>query len=525
MSICAAWTAAVVGCHQPTSRPDSPTRDAVPDATIQDTGARTDPSESSTGDSRSTRADDTDQDATGGEAQPPTDSHDTATSSTGGPRFSGELIAEEIDSARILGKPQFFLDPYASRSGDANGDGVADVIVDADLGLPAATYVYFGPVGGTLDLDDADVTILCGQCQTVAAGDLNADGQQDYWMGNPGRTYVVEGPILVDTPIENLAASTMVQSDINNHLQSPPYKFDSGRDANGDGILDVLFSDRSAYEHSEEDPNLTGGAWLLHGPLPDGDFRAADLAQSTWIGDWDVHINFGGALLLDLDGDGLADSAIGCGHNTGPITVPGAFHINLSPIAPGFVDMDDPDGVWTGESSYSYFSTTHARAGDIDGDGKEDILAGAYNTKSVDGNDTGAVYVILGPATGDHSGAESFLRMYGVEYDCLGDGVTEAGDVDADGHDDLFVGNLCFSYSGGVHLFYGPVQPGVRTEEEADATIEVSDAYAGTSFAQGLAVPGDVTGDGWNDLVVTASQYGQAGINAGATFLFDPATL
>lgn len=454
----------------------------------------------------------------------PTDTADSGPTPTdtapppfvGGPRFEGTLVAEDIAIARILGSAQDFLAKAITNAGDAVGDEHADVIVDVNLGDPNGVHAFAGPFFGKMPIEDSTVFISCGQCTTVSAGDLNTDGRNDYWMGPLGATYIVHGP-LVAGDIDDVATSKMNQDDVGGGGQGPVDVIGSARDVNGDSIPDALFGDKAAFE-----PEFSGAAWLLHGPLPDGEFRAVDLAQSSWLGDWDVHINFGRSLLLDLDADGLSDAAIGCGHDTPTITVPGAVHLHLSPIPPGAVDMESPDGLWTGESNYSRFFTTHARAGDIDGDGREDLLPAARSNTDAAGENIGGAYVILGPGLGDHSAAESYFRMYG---ECVGDGVAEAGDIDSDGHDDLFIGDACYAdLPGAVFLFYGPVGSGVRYQADADARIEVADTYPGTSYGSGLAVPGDVTGDGWNDIVVTAQQYPDpaGGDNAGAVFLFDP---
>ncbi len=446
-----------------------------------------------------------------------------------GPRFPALSVAEDIAIARITFDAGDFGDPdMTSRIGDLNGDGIADLVVDSDLSTPNdnGTYIFFGPVVGTFHREEADLFLqwISNYPATESAGDVNGDGSSDLWIGDSAATLLVHGPFEPgEAEVESVASARWYQPDQTQGGQMHPSGVDSGRDVNGDGVLDVLLGDPSGNA-----PDLVGAAWLLYGPLPDGDFRPVDIADSSWDGNEEEHWALGLAVLLDLDGDGLADPAMGCyGHDVPLAYASGALHLSLSPIPAGLQAGDSFDGNWLAETTCTEFTESLARGGDLDGDGREDLLLGCidkYPEGDSPWNTYGAVYVVLGPGTGDHYADEAWWRVYGVEdASPQGWGLTEAGDMDLDGHDDLFIGARAADTSGGVYLYYGPIKAGLYDPTAADSVI-FSDGGGelGGGFGQGLTVPGDVTGDGFPDLLVSAPLYNQPGQNAGSVFLFDP---
>ena len=107
--------------------------------------------------------------------------------------------------------------------------------------------------------------------------------------------------------------------------------------------------------------------------------------------------------------------------------------------------LGSADAQFTGESAgdgVGYRAV--AGAGDVNGDGFDDLLVGAYGDDEA-GNNAGAAYLVLGSAGGlglDASLAHpSVIKFLGENAtDNAGEGVAGAGDVNGDGYDDLLIG-------------------------------------------------------------------------------------
>ena len=137
-----------------------------------------------------------------------------------------------------------------------------------------------------------------------------------------------------------------------------------------------------------------------------------------------------------------------------------------------------------------YFGSSVSHAGDVNADGYDDVVIGSYG----DQNTKGRAYVFLG----NPSGIQNRIVMEG-EYngDGFGYSVCKAGDVNFDGFDDVIIsaGNeKVFIYLGGQQMDNVP-----------DVTLEGEEG--GSAFGRSVSYAGDVNGDGFSDVVVGAPRY------------------
>ena len=215
---------------------------------------------------------------------------------------------------------------------------------------------------------------------------------------------------------------------------------------------------------------------------------------------------------VDADGDGACAEPEDC-DDEDPEVYPGADE-----VADG-KDNNCIDGVDEGTASNDDDGDGACEGFDLDGDGTDAVVTSSYGYARTDYR-AGAVYVVEGPVYGTMSlsAADAILEGESAE-DYAGSGLA-AADVNGDGNEDLIIGaggnDEGGSSAGAVYVVHGPVS-GVSDLALADAKL-VAD-YPGGWAGDRVLSPGDVDGDGLDDLLIAAPFDDEAGSCAGAVHL------
>ncbi len=508
----------------------------------------------------------------------------------------------------IIGEPSAFT--------SANGAGGSYLISGADL---AAADAADGLVDGVIGLDNVSAQSTSYQfngassgvnsgISVSSAGDVDGDGQDDLLIGaNKGISGGTQsgGAFLINST--DLAAADAADGTVdgiidlgNVSAQSTSYEFVGGSlfdragaavssagDVDGDGLADLLIGVTGDDTGGQD----AGGAYLITG----ADLALADAADGVVDGVIDLdNVNaqstsyqfIGGAAYDsagvsvasagDVDGDGLADLIIGAidadggGFGSGEAYLMTAADLAAADAADGTVDgVIDLYNVNEQSTSYQFVGTeisdgagvSVSSAGDVDGDGLDDILIGAYLADG-GGVDSGESYLITAAnlvaadaEDGTIDGVIDLGNLYqpsipSVSYqfngteagDVAGYSVSSAGDIDGDGLDDLIIG-APRADGGGVDSgeSYLVSAAGLAAADAADGTVDgvidldnineqsASYQFIGTELGDNagysVSSAGDVDGDGLDDLIIGAYHADGGGKNSGESYLITGADL
>ena len=372
------------------------------------------------------------------------------------------------------------------------------------LGVPSARRpvedVAFARLTGHGDNDHAGGS-LCG------AGDTNGDGLGDLLIGSAGEDTTASGAgavyLVLGVPSGHVALSDDADAMLLGEGSSDyaGVSVACAGDVDRDGFTDLLIG-ANGYGAFQ------GAAYLVLGPATGTmDLGQADArleGEEGWTQAAKA-VAAGG----DLDGDGFPDMAIGMSRQTGSYGDDlGRVYIWTS-LPAGSQSLADADGIISGEDHGDQIGSAIAMGGDVDGDGYADLLLGSLYEDSVGSYNGAAWVVLGPvPSELSLADAHSRLVGESAD-DNAGKRVSFAGDVNGDGLEDLMVGasqrDLMGTDSGVVYLFLGPPDSGASSLGSADVQIAggQAEAYAGKS----LSSTGDVDGDGFDDLLIGSNDF------------------
>ena len=389
-----------------------------------------------------------------------------------------------------------------STAGDVNGDGYDDVIVGAPydedvLNTAGRAFVYHGSSSGLSSTynwmaeGENSNDFFGGSVST--AGDVNGDGYDDIIVGaehysddqhNEGCAYVYYGSA---SGLSSTANWKVVGLSVS-----------TAGDVNNDGYDDVIVG----AEDYSNGQTFEGRAFVYHG-------SALGLSSTS---NWTAESNhafacFGESVSTagDVNGDGFSDVIVGAPYGEENVQTAGrafVYHGSSSGLSSTYNWMAE------GENSNDFFGGSVSTAGDVNGDGYDDIIVGAEHY-SDDQHNEGCAYVYYGSASGLSSTAN---------WKVVGLSVSTAGDVNNDGYDDVIVGAEDYSngqtFEGRAFVYHGSAS---GLSSTANWTAESNHAFA--YFGGSVSTAGDVNNDKYDDVIVGAS-CGEESTENGRAFVY-----
>ncbi len=456
--------------------------------------------------------------------------------------------------------------PLRTIGSDFNGDGIHDIIVGAHVNNDGAVdagavYIFFGAstLSGTKSLGEgqsADVTFLGKAASDIlgrtasTAGDVNGDGFDDIIVGAPqnndgpgannaGAAYIFFGA-------STLSGTKTAGTDQNFQILGKAasdylgFSVSGAGDVNGDGFDDVIVGANS----NDDGPGIDAGAAYiffgasnLSGTKSLGEGQSADV---TILGkaDSDKLGSVAASGAGDVNGDGFDDIIVGARYNDDGAANAGAAYIFFgASTLSGTKSLgggQSADVTVLGKAASDQLSFSGVSgAGDINGDGFDDIIVGAYLNDDGPGIDAGAAYIFFGASTlsgTKTAGTDQNFQILGkADSDQLGLGVSGAGDVNDDGFDDIIVGarynddGAGANKTGAAYIFFGAsTLSGTKSLGEGQsADVTILGKAALDSFGFGVSGVGDVNNDGLPDFIAGANLNDDGpGNNAGAAYIF-----
>jgi len=398
--------------------------------------------------------------------------------------------------------------PLTARFELAGADRLRLVVADAGAAYPLTVDpLLTGTFDTTFEGDETGGDLGV----SVAIGDTDGDGYADVVIGaddydagqsGEGAVFLFDGG---PSGIANAGPATADALLQGNQANASFGRSVATGDFNGDGYADVVIS-APGY-------GSRGGVFIFPGGLFGLQDGNPGSAQTALLGTGSFRLGYDASCAGDVNRDGYDDLITTSSGEGGSGDV--------------WIFLGGPAGIPSGlatsaathlTSSDVYFGGTSAGAGDVNGDGFDDVIVGDVGPNSF----TGAAYVFLGSASGIASGtsASAATTLTGSVAEEEFGVAASAADVNGDGYADVIVGAPTYgtSHNGAAYVFLGSPSGIASGSPAVAATALLSDASS-ANFGISVAA-GDLNGDGYADVVIGASGYSGASASEGAAFVF-----
>lgn len=417
--------------------------------------------------------------------------------------------------------------------GDVNGDGLRDILWADEFapfdpfGQSGRAFVVFGQAGASLP--NFELESLNGSNgffinptgglgflgSAAAGGDVNGDGLGDIIVSipNPSSTRAPHHLVIFGkTGAFPLNVTADMLDGANGFVITGAGGGDQigAGDFNDDGFSDIVVGSAG-----------TNSAYVVFGKSA-GFPATFDISSLNGANGFTL-TNFGSNAVAnagDMNGDGIDDLVVAnpfVGGTGGAFVVYG--RASFSPTV-NLMFLDPSIGVYlNGESSNDRTGESVSSAGDVNGDGYDDLILGAIQFAVPAGpTGPGKAYVVFGgPSLGSSlelselDGTNGFAIVGETLGDLFGIQVASAGDFNGDGFDDIIVASG--NSASPAYLIYGRAG-GFPSVFDASSIND----QTGLLFDQGGAVSGggDVNGDGLDDLLLTGSTTSSPGLIFGS---------